>query len=294
MDDIEIVGLETPYVMLSAPDTSRGAAQLPMSFRLHFGSDWRVPVFRDKPYVYSNFAASRDGRVSYNEPGLCNAGLVTDSHPHDRWLMGLLRARADAVMIGDSTIKLDPGHIWTAEFIWRAEAAAFNALRAAEGRSAQPLLVIISYDCTIPADEPCINQPDVQVLLVTTSVGHERGLQLKSTSRAAKMDVLNLGDTWVDLAKLTRLLRSDYGVKTLLCEGGPRVMGGMLQAGMIDEEFLTYCPKIVGAAPDHNRPSYIEGVAFMPDNAPYSRIQSLRSAGDYLFLQTRVEYRHLP
>jgi 5-amino-6-(5-phosphoribosylamino)uracil reductase len=41
-------------------------------------------------------------------------------------------------------------------------------------------------------------------------------------------------------------LREVYGIRTLLCEGGPRIFGGLLREGLADELFVTIAPKLVG------------------------------------------------
>jgi riboflavin biosynthesis pyrimidine reductase len=48
------------------------------------------------------------------------------------------------------------------------------------------------------------------------------------------------------LTTVLRILRSDFGVASLLCEGGPTVFGSLLQEGLADELFLTLAPKLVG------------------------------------------------
>src|SRR5690606_24087799 len=101
----------------------------------------------------------------------------------------------------------------------------------------------------------------------------------------------DLGKESADLHRLMSILCSDYGVHNLLCEGGARVFAGLLDAGLVDEEFVTWCPTFVGRSPQRFRPSYTEGVAWMPDTAPYSRPISLHKAGDYLFMHTRCEYQ---
>jgi hypothetical protein len=50
----------------------------------------------------------RDGRVSFSEPRHLGGGDVSGFDERDRRLMGLLRARADAVMVGDGTLKAKP------------------------------------------------------------------------------------------------------------------------------------------------------------------------------------------
>ena len=265
-------------------DEAQKTPSLPEGFRAIYGGDWRLREPTNRPYLYVNFAVSRDGRVSFNEPGRLGGGDVSGFHPHDTWLMGLLRARADAVMVGDNTLRLEPNHLWTSAFICPADAPAFRALRLLEGRNPEPLQVFLSLTGEVDTNAAVFQQEGLRVLVATT----ERGAARTSfSSCAACVDVVPLGKAVCDLARLTAVLYTDYGVRTLLCEGGPRVYGSVLAAGLVDDEFLTLCPTMIGGdAPAKPRPSLVEGHAFRPEDAPASRLVSLRRAGDYLFLHS--------
>ena len=51
--------------------------------------------------------------MSFSEPGHLGGGDVSGFDERDQWLMGLLRSRADAVMIGDGTMSAEPEQLWT-------------------------------------------------------------------------------------------------------------------------------------------------------------------------------------
>jgi 5-amino-6-(5-phosphoribosylamino)uracil reductase len=48
------------------------------------------------------------------------------------------------------------------------------------------------------------------------------------------------------LTTVLRHLRSERGIRSLLCEGGPTMFGVLLQEGLADELFLTLAPKLAG------------------------------------------------
>jgi riboflavin biosynthesis pyrimidine reductase len=238
-------------------------AGLPPPLRRVYGGDWTIPAGAE-PYVYVNFVVSRDGRVSFREPGHLGGGPVSAFDRRDRWLMGVLRARADAVLIGDGTLMAEPDHVWTAEGIYPEEAAAFRAVREAEGRSAHPLLVVLSLR-TLPTGAAMLERNDLEVLVATPDAGEDA----------------------VDLRALTAKL-AGRGVRTLLCEGGPRVYGALLRSGLGFDEFLTLSPLVLGESNEGpERPSLVEGTAFAPGEAPASRLLSVRRGGDYLYLRSR-------
>lgn len=285
---VNLQGPGSPFQLLFT-DEAPATPSLPEPFRQIYPGDWRLPApVNGRPYTYSNFAQARDGRISYNEPNAFSGGEVTDFNAHDRWLMALLRARADAVMSGDATLNLETAHLWTAEFMCPYDANAFTELRAAEGYQPAPLLVIVSMEGNINFDALCFQQQNLHIVLATTNRGAAR---VHGVACEAGIDIHDLGQESVDLPRLSQILYSDYGVRHLLCEGGARLFGSMLDAGLIDEEFVTFCPNFIGRSPEKFRPSYTEGVAWLPGQAPYSRPFTLHRAGDFLYLRTKVHYK---
>src|SRR5215469_3140695 len=55
-----------------------------------------------RPLIYSNFVQSLDGIVSFK--GRHPLGSDISQLPEDRWLMDLLRAHADAILLGVNTL----------------------------------------------------------------------------------------------------------------------------------------------------------------------------------------------
>jgi riboflavin biosynthesis pyrimidine reductase len=280
-------GPESGFVCLANESRDEGPG-LPDGFGAVYGCDWRLPQGA-LPYVYSNFVLSRDGRVSFNEPGHLSGVDVSGFSVHDTWLMGLLRARADAILMGDNTLRIEPEHVWTAEYIFPADADAFAALRRVEGRAPMPLQVFLSLEGDVDVDAAAIfSRDDAHVVLATTTRGAARARALPATR--ARVDVLDLGAEAADVRALLDLLHETYGVATVLCEGGPRAYGSLLAAGCLDDEFLTLSPVVVGSAPDAPRPGLVEGVAFPATSHPLSRPLSLHRAGDLLFLRSRYSF----
>ena len=288
-------GPGVPFQLLFTEE-SAPSPSLSDDFLAVYPGDWHLPDVDGRPYIYTNFGMSRDGRISYNEPGREDAVHVTKADPHDRWLMGLLRMRADAFMVGDTTMALEKYHFetagdvcpWTSEFICPSDAAAFAAQRRAEGYRPHPLFVLLSLDGNVDLNLSCFAQPDRPIVLATTTRGAESA---KQRGVPANVDIHALGEHAADLSRLAQLLYSDYGIRHLLCEGGATVFANLLDAGLVDEEFVTWCPTFVGRSRERHRPSYTEGVAWLPGSAPYSKPLSLHRGGDCLFLRTRCKYK---
>src|SRR5512141_2287638 len=66
----------------------------------------------EAPRLYANFVSSLDGVVALE--GTTNSSqMISGKSEADRFVMGLLRACADAVMIGAGTLRAAPASLWT-------------------------------------------------------------------------------------------------------------------------------------------------------------------------------------
>lgn len=268
-------------LLFDAVPASASGIGLPAELRAIFGGDWVIPSDA-KPYSYSNFVMSHDGRVSFNVHGHEGGGDVSDFNPHDQWLMALARARADAVVVGANTLRTEFEHEWTAEYIFPSEGDAFAAYRRAESKAPRPLQVIVTRSGEVHSAAAIFKDPNHRVLIATSSNGAAR---LRAQSLGA-VEILELGVDDVDLRRLYSLLHSDFGVKAVLCEGGPRLYASLIQANQLDEEFLTLSPVVIGANDGQPRPGLVEGLALPPGNPYRAKPVALRRAGDHLFLRT--------
>ena len=135
-----------PFTLLF-DDEAKDEFALPKNLHAVYGGDWLLPRVNGRPYTYANFALSRDGRVSFNVSGHLGGGDVSGFNAHDRWLMGLLRARADAVVVGDNTLRLEPDHLWTCEYIFQRRRELLRV--CARRKAANPSLC--KFSCHLPA-----------------------------------------------------------------------------------------------------------------------------------------------
>lgn len=250
-------------------------------------SAWPLPEApADRPFACVNFVMSHDGRVSFNLPGHLGGADVSRRDSHDRWLMGLLRARADAVLIGGSSIAAAGNHVWTPQAVAPDDAPAWAALREIEKRDPAPLLVVLTRSGNVPDHAPSLDNPDLPVLIATTSKGAERSRQTLGDRQWVRY--LDTGDD-LDQREVMRRLRHEHGVRHLLVEGGPQIYGALLRDKLIDDAFVTLSPLMIGESDEQRRPSLLEGVAFGPDDPPALRLLSLHRNGSYLYLHSRYD-----
>ena len=222
--------------------------------------------------------------------------IISGKYAADRFLMGLLRACADAVVIGAGTLRATPGHLWTPAHVYPELATEFTALRSSLGRSPEPALVLLTASGDIDFSHPALVKG---AMVVTTTGGAKKiGSRLPPKSELIAMGkgkTLDLGETIGELR--------GRGLQVLLTEGGPHLMGQLIEGGLLDEAFLTVSPVLAGRrdagdlvnAPLPNPPparggredrfGMVEGVQLLPDAGAWTRLLSARRHGDYVFLR---------
>src|SRR5262249_30671195 len=97
----------------------------------------------DEPRVFANFVETADGVVAIPSIPLSNK-LIADGSAADRFVMGLLRACADAVVVGSGTMASSPRGLWTAEQAYPDAAAAYAELRARLGRPTEVEVAVLT------------------------------------------------------------------------------------------------------------------------------------------------------
>ena len=120
---------------------------LPLALAEAYGG----PLGFSEPRLYANFVASLDGVVAI--PGEIQSNRMISAHSEaDRFVMGLLRACADAVLVGAGTMLASPRTLWTAEHAYPPAAPLYGELRRSRRRPPRPTLAVLSgsgsLECT--------------------------------------------------------------------------------------------------------------------------------------------------
>jgi riboflavin biosynthesis pyrimidine reductase len=161
--------------------------------------------------------------------------------------------------------------------VFPAAAEAYAELRRELGLDPTPRVVILTASGSIPPDRAVLEDAP---LVLTTSAGAER---LAGTLPAGADVVPLSGEAEVDVAAAVELLRQ-HGHSRILSEAGPHLFGSLVEAGLVDELFLTVSPLLAGRPPS-GALGLVEGVALLPEHAQPVRLRSARAHGSHLFLQ---------
>jgi len=195
----------------------------PQDLISHLDLGSRAPAQR--PYVVANMVASLDGKA------VAGGQTRALSSEVDRTLFHQLRTQVDALLVGAGTVR--------AERYGRAtKSDELRAKRAEEGLAPEPITVIVSGRLDLAPDLPILQAPGAPVVIAT-------GAEHELDGVAADLTYLRTGD---DLPLMLARLRSEHGVRSVLCEGGPTLLSFLMAPGLVDELFLTVSPQILGGA----------------------------------------------
>jgi riboflavin biosynthesis pyrimidine reductase len=230
--------------------------------------------------LYANFVATLDGIVSI--PTLRNSNtFIAGDNDADRFVMGLLRAYADAVLIGAGVLRASPRGTWRADAIYPPAAAEYAALRERLGLPAAAEVAVLTGSGSIDPEHPLLASG---ALVLTTSAGAAR---LTAVVPEATTVLALADEETIDLRLVVAALH-DRGHRRILSEAGPHTFGGLLEAGVVDELFLTSSPLLMGDAGPGSRYSLVEGADLVP-TAATGRLLSLRRHGSHLFTRYALQ-----
>ena len=231
----------------------------------------------EAPRLYANFVASLDGVVALAGQDH-SSQMISGRSEADRFVMGLLRACADAVLIGAGTFRAAPDSLWTPMFIYPDAAAEFADLRKHLELPVEPRLIVLTASGEVNPQHPALESG---ALVLTTGLG---ATKLRDRLPASSSVVALGNGRAIDLVDVIDACRSE-GHRVVLSEGGPAVIGGLVKADLLDELFLTLSPILAGRSDVGGRPGLVEGAELLPSRSISVHLLSVRKHGSHLFLR---------
>jgi riboflavin biosynthesis pyrimidine reductase len=287
--------MEPIRTLFATQPTEPSGTALPEDLRARYDGDLSFPPApEERPYCIANFVSTIDGVVSFNLPGQSEGARISNSNEEDRFIMGLLRASADAILVGSGTLQaVGPHGSWLPEAVYPAAKDLYQKYRTELLRKLEnPLVVIVTGTGGLDLTRAVFHTPRTRVLILTTEQGKRRLSQSGSEALASvEVTALSTADERISPSVILTLLRKEAGVKLLLHEAGPTLFGEFLAGGFIDELFLTVAPQIAGRDAVQPRPGLVANVQFSPATAPWWKLLSAKGATDYLFLRYQMVNR---
>jgi riboflavin-specific deaminase-like protein len=186
----------------------------------------------ERPHLIANFIASIDGKATIKG----RSGALGDAA--DRALFHGLRTRVDAVMAGTNTLRIE-------RYGRLIKDPALRQSRVEHGLEPEPIACVVSRSGDVPTDIPLFAEPESRVLVFSPKQLDVPSQRSGHSGPAANVEVVVLDPGELTLTTVMRRLRNDFGVRSLLCEGGPALLGSLIREELVDELFLTLAPKLV-------------------------------------------------
>jgi GTP cyclohydrolase II len=215
--------------------------------------DWR-------PYVVLKYAQTLDGRIATRQG---DAKWI--SSESERRISHALRAACDAVLVGVGTATIDDPQL---------------TVRMVSGPS--PLRVVLDSALRLPATARLLDEQAGTMIITTDRSSEERRAAFRA--RAVGVHVVGPGPRGVDLAGALEALAS-FGVRSLLVEGGARVITSFLAEKLVDRLVVGIAPTIMGAGIDAVGDL---GVARVAESVRLTN-RSVHVAGDDVLVAADVE-----
>ena len=265
-------------------ESTRGRAlPLPPKLSRLYGK-FRLPLPRLGFHIFSNFVSTLDGVVSLQVKGHSSGGDISGFSAQDRMVMGLLRAAADAVIVGSGTLAADPEHVWTPEAICPELQDEYRQLEDAIAKRRPALNVIVSAMGTIDLRLPVFASGKVAAMIVTTTRGAKQLLK-RRVPDCVQIHAVRRRTGEIPAADILQEVARVISGKRILVEGGPRLLGSFYKERLIDEQFLSLAPQLSGREIGDARMSLVMGKTFAPRDPLWGRLIDARLGSRLLFLR---------
>ncbi|MCI4353949.1 MAG: dihydrofolate reductase family protein [Thermoplasmata archaeon] len=174
-----------------------------------------------RPHVHLNCAVSLDGRLAY-----AGGRRALLSGPADLARVQVLRSEMDAILVGVGTIVTDDPSLHV----------HWELLHRPPGR--EPLRVILDTHGRIPPAAKVLDGS--QPTLVATALACGREYPQGVARFRGGVEEVHLRGLLADLAQ--------RGVRSILVEGGAKVLASFLRAGLADAMTVYVAPIVIGGA----------------------------------------------
>lgn len=269
--------------------------------KLMFGE---VP--EDRPITYASYVMSVDGKIAFEDdevgPLIAKKNCMdADGAFADFWILNLLRANCDGIIIGSGTLIKEPTYSGSAYDPDLIQARIDN------GKPLAPWTVIVTTTGKkIPFGNPVFQSEEIPVVVATSPDGFEnlkteitkeyyrlpcihskedqQEIQKRIKENPGKIAVIVTGhDSETDSHEMLKVLRC-MGIEKALVES-PTYCHHMMKEGLLDEIFInTSCLFVGGQATGIGTSS----TSFTSTDHPHSEIVSIHMHSPH-FIYTRYK-----
>jgi len=188
---------------------------------------------RTTPWVALCLVTSLDGSVTLGD---ASGGLGGAA---DRLALARIRDAADVLLVGAGTVRDE-------DYPPYPGGGERRARRTRKGLAEAPPVAMVTRTGALRPGHPLLADPARPPIVIAAAADVAAVRAALSTHAAGSAtDVLVAGEATVDWpAALAGLV--ERGLPRVSCEGGPRLVGELLAADLVDEAFVTLAPALVG------------------------------------------------
>jgi riboflavin biosynthesis pyrimidine reductase len=212
---------------------------------LYLGERLGPPAARARPFVYANFIASLDGRISLPHPRTAKRTVpAAMANPRDWRLFQELAARADALVTSGRYVRDLPRGVSTRSFPVSAKPEHADLLdwRRAHGLPAQPAVVIVTASLDLPPLRALAEAG--RSVYVATGAAADSRKSARVESEGAR--VLRAGaGTRAEGGTLIEALARE-GRRNIAVIGGGEVLNALIVDDAVDRLYLTLACRLLG------------------------------------------------
>jgi riboflavin biosynthesis pyrimidine reductase len=186
--------------------------------------------------VRANFVLSADGAAEVGGSSRPLGG------PVDLRVLALLRGLCDVVLVGAGTVRAE-------DYAPARPDPARQAWRQAHGLAPVPPIAVVSARLDLDPGARFFTAAVARPLVITTAPAARAADSRRALAEVA--DIVEVTATvptaltgWAILAAL-----AERGLRRVLCEGGPQLLGELVRSHLLDELCLTLSPQLVGGQP---------------------------------------------
>ncbi len=230
----------------------------------------RAPRDMKRPFVLAHFAMTADGKISTR--AFTPAQFTSAA---DKRRLQEARAECDAVLAGRGTVSKDTMSMGLS-------AGDLRRKRVAAGRPPVPLRVLVSNAGDLDVKWKVFGYQESPLVVFTS----ERMPARMRSAVARKAELFIFEGRSVDLEAVLQILRRDFGVKRLVCEGGGTLLRSMVGRDLVDGIRLTIAPIIFGGKGAPTLTGLPGG--FLDPLRPFRILRQQRVGGEYCLELRRV------
>ncbi len=225
-----------------------------------------------RPVILTNCAITADGKVAIGGRLLASGSQPASfTSKQDRRRLLEIRAKADAILVGHQTLKIDNPPM-------SLSATDLRKSRSDRGLPEYPMRIVISASGEISPELAIFDHPVAPTVIFST-------IRMPPCIREqlATKAILHLVDAQrVDLNEMLDHLYRAYNVRILVCEGGPNLFRQLVEIDAIDGICLTISPKIFGG---FDSPGFLGPPGPFLKQSKSLRLSSMKVVGDECFLE---------